>query len=414
MIALTRGFALREPLLTGHLFPDCGYATSPEAHMKVEQRTWNQKQGWQPQGDGGAGSLNGGAQLVLAFGSTQSLRCGGRMNDLRVAYPGARVIGCSTAGEICGTRVTDESIVATAVDFDHTEIRTAQVSIDASNDSRAAGRSLGKTLSAADLVHVLVISDGLRANGSDLVAGLTESLPPGVAVTGGLAGDGADFKQTLVGHDGTPVGGAIVAVGFYGNRLKVGYGSLGGWDAFGPERRITRSAGNVLYELDGQSALGIYKKYLGEHAAGLPASGLLFPLTLRTGPDETPVVRTILAVDEAKQCMTFAGDVPQGAFARLMKANFERLIEGATGAARASVQGVGASDPQLAILISCVGRKLILKQRTEEEVEGVRSVLGAGAALTGFYSYGEIAPFTAAARSELHNQTMTVTTFSEN
>jgi hypothetical protein len=380
--------------------------------MKVEQRTWNQKQGWQSQGN--AGSLNGGAQLVLAFGSTESLRCGGRMADLRSVYPGARVIACSTAGEICGTRVTDNSIVATAVGFDHTDVRTAQVALDDANDSRAAGRALGKTLAAPDLIHVLVISDGLRANGSELVAGLTESLPSGVAITGGLAGDGADFRQTLVCHDGPPVPGAIAAVGFYGNRLKVGYGSLGGWDAFGPERLVTRSQENVLYELDGQSALAIYKKYLGEHAAGLPASGLLFPLTLRTAPGQTPVVRTILAVDEARQCMTFAGDVPQGAFARLMKANFERLIEGATGAARASSQSVGTSNPELAILISCVGRKLILKQRTEEEVEGVRSVLGERAVLTGFYSYGEIAPFTAAARCELHNQTMTVTTFSEN
>ena len=381
--------------------------------MKVEQRIWNQKQGWQLQGDG-AGSLDGAAQLVLAFGSTESLRCGGRMADLRSAYGGARVIACSTAGEICGTRITDNSIVATAVGFDHTDVRTAHVALDDSNDSRAAGRALGKTLAASDLIHVLVISDGLRANGSELVAGLTESLPAGVAITGGLAGDGADFRQTLVCHDGPAVAGAIAAIGFYGDRLKVGYGSLGGWDAFGPERLVTRSQGNILYELDGQSALAVYKKYLGEHAAGLPASGLLFPLALRTAPGQTPVVRTILAVDEARQCMTFAGDVPQGAFARLMKANFERLIEGATGAARASSQSVGTSNPELAILISCVGRKLILKQRTEEEVEGVRSVLGERAALTGFYSYGEIAPFTAAARCELHNQTMTVTTFSEN
>jgi hypothetical protein len=195
--------------------------------------------------------------------------------------------------------------------------------------------------------------------------------------------------------------------------LRVGYGSLGGWDPFGPERLITRSKGNVLYELDGHSALELYKKYLGEHAQGLPATGLLFPLSLRVKAGETGVVRTILSVNEQEQSMTFAGDVPEGAYARLMKANFDRLIDGAIGAAKTSYQAIGSTSPDLAVLISCVGRKLILKQRIEEEVEGVRDILGERTVLTGFYSYGEISPFAPGAKCELHNQTMTITTFSE-
>jgi hypothetical protein len=195
--------------------------------------------------------------------------------------------------------------------------------------------------------------------------------------------------------------------------LKVGYGSLGGWDPFGPERLITRSKGNVLYELDGQSALALYKTYLGEHAQGLPSTGLLFPLSIRTREGQSGVVRTILGVNETDQSMTFAGDMPEGAYARLMKANFDRLIDGAHGAAQASYEVVGSMTPDLALLISCVGRKLVLKQRIEEEVESVREVLGETAALAGFYSYGEISPFTPSAKCELHNQTMTITTFSE-
>ena len=214
--------------------------------------------------------------------------------------------------------------------------------------------------------------------------------------------------------DEEPEQGSIVALGLYGDRLRVGYGSLGGWDSFGPERLITRSRGNVLYELDGTSALQLYKTYLGEHAQGLPATALLFPLSLRTQENTEPVVRTILSVDEDEQSMTFAGDLPQGGYARLMKANFDRLIDGATGAARTSAAAIGSASPaDLAILISCVGRKLVLKQRIEEEVESVREVLGEHPALAGFYSYGEISPFTPGARCELHNQTMTITTFSE-
>jgi hypothetical protein len=258
-----------------------------------------------------------------------------------------------------------------------------------------------------------VFSEGLKVNGSELVKGLTAALPHSVTVTGGLSGDGQRFASTYVVWKGKPERGSIVAAGLYGPALRVGYASLGGWDSFGPERLITRSRNNVLYELDGHSALELYKQYLGEHAADLPASGLLFPLSLRTTRDATPVVRTILAVDENEQSMTFAGDVPTGAYARLMKANFDRLIDGAAGAARVSYQAGGATPPNLALLISCVGRKMVLQQRIEEEVEGVRDIMGERTVLTGFYSYGEISPFTPSARCELHNQTMSITTFTE-
>ncbi len=303
--------------------------------------------------------------------------------------------------------------MTTAVTFEHTRVAGGQIGLGQVENSFHAGESLAHLLDPAGLVHVVVFSDGLTVNGSDLVRGLTRHLPDRVTVTGGLAGDGDRFKETLVFWGSDPKRDTIAVLGFYGSRLKVGYGSSGGWDPFGPERLITRSDGNVLYELDGNSALKLYKEYLGAHAKGLPATGLLFPLSLRARFGETGVVRTILAVDEEQQSMTFAGDVPRGSYARLMKANFDRLITGAMGAAQTSFQAIGSASPDLALLISCVGRKLVLKQRIEEEVEAVRDILGEHSVLTGFYSYGEIAPFTSSAKCELHNQTMTITTFSE-
>ena len=153
--------------------------------------------------------------------------------------------------------------------------------------------------------------------------------------------------------------GKVAVVGFYGSRLRVGCGSMGGWDSFGPDRLVTRSRANVLYELDGQSALSLYKEYLGEHAAHLPASGLLFPLSVRGDGAEAGdegLVRTILSVNEAEQSMTFAGDITQGTHARLMRATFERLIDGAREAAQISRQPLGDAEPRLAVLISCVGK----------------------------------------------------------
>lgn len=384
--------------------------------MKIEQYKWTRPQGWLRALPCAAAQP---ARLVIAFGATDLLRNAALVAQVRAAFPGAHMLGGSTAGEICGTRVSDDSLVVTAVEFAQAVVHGACVALAEVGGSFEAGVRLADGLPAtspengARLTHVFVLSDGLHVNGSDLVRGLAGRLPAGVTVTGGLAGDGARFGETLVWWDDQPASSRVAAVGFYGDRLKVGCGSLGGWDSFGPERLITRAKGNVLFELDGHSALGLYKKYLGEQAGGLPATGLLYPLSLRVKAGDTPVVRTILAVDEAEQSMTFAGDVPEGAYARLMKANFDRLIDGAVGAARTGFTALGEAPPELAILISCVGRKLVLRQRIEEEVEGVREVLGAEAVLTGFYSYGEISPFTPGAKCELHNQTMTITTFAE-
>jgi hypothetical protein len=378
--------------------------------MKTEQSLWTQAGGWN---HGNFGGLGRSASLVLAFGSTAALKDGALLRDVRTAYPAATILGCSTAGEICGEQVYDDSLVASAVAFDCTEVRGGRISIRDAEDSYDAGKTLATSLPTEGLAHAFVISDGLAVNGSELVRGLVDHLPQGVTVTGGLSADGDRFQETLVVWDGEARRDSVAILGFYGDSFRVGYASLGGWDPFGPERLITKSTANVLYELDGRSALELYKTYLGEHASGLPATGLLFPLSLRVNGDDTPVVRTILSVDDDVQSMTFAGDVPEGAYARLMKANFDRLIDGAVGAARNSVEAVGSASPDLAILISCVGRKMVLKQRVEEEVEGVRQVVGDRTMLTGFYSYGEISPFTPSARCELHNQTMTITTISE-
>ena len=387
--------------------------------MRIEQTRWHADRGWEP---GPPGSRPQAPQLVLAFGATSILERDELIAEVRSAYEGAHILGCSTAGEISGTRVTDDTLVVTAVRFEHTQLRGSQIRVDSTEDSYAAGRKLAQSLPAEGLVHALVISEGLHVNGSDLVRGLTDHLPPNVTVTGGLSADGERFGETLVFFDGAPCSDSIAIVGFYGTRLAVGYASLGGWDPFGPIRLITRSQGQVLYELDGQSALELYKAYLGEHARELPASALLFPLSLQTDDDADPVVRTILGIDENDQSMSFAGDMPTGAYARFMKANFDRLIDGAQGAAENSLAPDAAGDsiiaaagesPDLALLISCVGRKLVLKQRIEEEVEAVRQVLGDETVLAGFYSNGEISPFTPSARCQLHNQTMTITTFLE-
>ena len=378
--------------------------------MIIQQHLWKESEGWNQ------GLLKDNprdAQLVIVFGSPHLLRSRRLIEEIKETYPAATLFGSSTAGEIIGVRVFDDTLTVTAIHWEHTRLRFASEMIKNAEDSISAGRRLAENLDHKNLRHVFVLSEGLHVNGSELVRGLTEGLPSQVSITGGLAGDGDRFGETYILLNDHCEGNRVATVGFYGERLQVGYGSFGGWDPFGPERLVTRSRGNILYEMDGKSALHLYKQYLGNQAKDLPASGLLFPLSLRTENSDRPLVRTLLAVNEEDQSMTFAGNIPDGSYTRLMKANFDRLIDGAAEAAKTSFDILGTFKPELVILISCVGRKLILKQRIEEEIEGVRDVMGNDACYTGFYSYGEISPSVRGAKCELHNQTMTVTAFAE-
>ncbi|PWK20103.1 hypothetical protein LV89_03913 [Arcicella aurantiaca] len=359
------------------------------------------------------GDLNtANVQLVLAFGERKYLEEMSPYEHLRSLYPNAEIVINSTAGEIYQDKLHDNSIIATAIEFEKISIKTSQVTIENHLQSSQVGEELAQNLMADDLNAIFIISDGANVNGSELIMALNEIIKHKIPMSGGLAGDDARFEKTLVGLNQNPTSGNIVGIGFYGDGLKIGHGSMGGWEGFGPEREVTQSEYNVLYKIGDKAALDIYKEYLGKYAEELPGAALLFPLSMRVTEDDEPVVRTILSIDEEKKSMTFAGDMPVGALVRFMRANLDRVIDASAEAAQNSTLAF-KDAPELAILISCVGRKLVMGQRTEEEVEAVREIFGDKTIITGFYSYGEMSPRNPNARCELHNQTMTITTFSE-
>ena len=375
--------------------------------IQTDTFSWNPESGFSP----ATLPMVDDAQLVILFASGDLAdNWQVPLQQISGAYSNATVVGCSSAGEILDLRVSDASIVGIAMRFDSTKTRPALVNLNGRTTSEAVSELIPQ-LDREDLRYTLILSDGLAVNGSELAASFREALPGDVLLTGGLAGDGDRFQRTAVFYDGKVFSDTIIAIGFYGDQLRVGNGSLGGWDPFGPTRTVTRSRDNILYELDNQSALELYKRYLGTHAKNLPGSGLLFPLSITNDDNDCELVRTLLAVDETEQTMTFAGSIPEGSKVKLMKANFDRLVDGASAAATQTRKRLpDAAD--VALLISCVGRKMVLGDRIEEEVEAVRDVLGKSPVMIGFYSYGELSPV-AAGSCELHNQTMTITTFTE-
>lgn len=377
--------------------------------MHTEALTWTRAAGWQ-----GVNRTKPG--LVLYFGSRETLADGTRYAELRAKFPSAYLMGCSTGGQILDDDIVDDEINAIALQFDATKLKVTSETINDPSESRRCGEAIGRKLHSKDLAGIFVLSDGLNVNGSELVAGINTQIGD-VSITGGLAGDGSQFKETLVGVDCPPRSRTIAAIGFYGSAVKIGHGSAGGWDVFGPGRRVTRSNGNVLLELDGQPALSLYERYLGEdEVKGLPGSALLFPLQIHDPKHpEHRIVRTVLAVDRDAKSMTFAGDVPEGWVAQLMRGNFDRLADGAADAAKQARDGLAGNrdNDGVAILVSCIGRRLLMGQRAMEELQAAGEALGSHLTRLGFYSYGEISAHAASGICELHNQTMTVTTITE-
>lgn len=351
-------------------------------------------------------------QLVLLFGGRKLAADQAIRNHIASQYPNADIIGCTTAGEVIDVQVYDESLCLTAIEFNSSKVEVHTVNIN--NDPANAPKELADFFQKEGLKSFFVLSDGQMINGTDLTNTLQNLLPEDTIITGGLAGDGTDFSETILWHNSDYGSGKIIGCGFYGEQLRVNHGSMGGWDPFGPKRLITRSQDNILYSLDDKPALDLYKTYLGEHAKDLPASALLFPLLITGNQDNPKVIRTILNINKDDHSMIFAGDIPEGCYAQLMKTNFERLIDGAEIAAKNTLDSsVTEVKNGLAIMISCVGRRLLLKQRTEEELEAVKEVFGESNHYTGFYSYGEISPLIKGGKCGLHNQTMTITSLFE-
>lgn len=351
------------------------------------------------------------ANIVFLFGDTDCIKDEERFTELSKLFPNAKIVGCSSSGNIFNCQVTKFQLVATAVAFESASVEISTINFNDNDNIEKLSEDLINNLPKENLKHIFLLSDGLLINGSQLTRGINK-VNKNIPVTGGMAGDGARFSETYVIANAIPAQRTIVAIGFYGDSLSIQSGCFAGWSEFGTQRTITKSVGNVLYEIDGQPALDLYKKYLGAYAADLPNSGLRFPLNIKEDDNSPEVIRALLGINEEEKSITFAGDVPVGFKARLMKPDIEELINGA-GKAAEVINKVN-NKTALGLIVSCVGRKIVMNQLIDDELEIIQDILGDNVNLTGFYSYGEIAPFQDDLLTcKLHNQTMTLTTIYE-
>lgn len=350
--------------------------------------------------------------IVFAFGDRDTIKKADIYEKLKILYPKADIVGCSSSGNILGDSISDAPIVATAISFDKGRVEISVEDFSDTDNQCKASYQLIENLPKENLQHIFILSDGLNMNGSFLAKGANQAVTSGVTITGGLAGDGIDFEETWVIANDIASQNRMVAVGFYGESFHISSGCYAGWEEFGIYRRITKSINNIVYEIDGKPALDLYKKYLGEYAENLSANGLRFPFNIKKENEDYAVIRSVLSVDEDKKALIFAGDVPNGSFARLMKSDIDGLIDGSEMAASNIKQY--NTKTALGLVVSCIGRRVILNQLSYEELESIADILGDNVELTGFYSYGELAPYSDKVLScQLHNQTMTLTVIYE-
>jgi hypothetical protein len=353
-------------------------------------------------------------QLLMVFGERNLLTLPDILPQLSVLFPDAKIVSASTAGEVYNSKLHEETVICIAIHFEKTTFELATGNIRDFSNSFELGNFTTNQLAKENLRYIMVLSDGNVINGDDLIAGINSSVDNNVEITGFMAGDGDRFEKTLTGVATTLDTGNVTLLGLYGNQIHVTSGIKGGWSMFGPERTVTKSNKNEVFEIDGESALDLYKRYLGKFAEELPSSALFFPIALIGTEEEEPIVRTILRVNEEKKSMIFAGNITEGAVIRLMRTNTDQVISMAGEAANHATKKEN-NQAALALIFNCIGRKLILASRANDELNSIRKCLPPTTTTAGLYSYGEFSKLGHSQRKcALHNQTVVVTLITEN
>jgi len=382
--------------------------------LKIDSLFWSRETGWQFRKENIENREN--VDIVFLFGVAKEIRENLYFDGIRELYPNAILVGGSSAGTIYRDEIFDSGVVASALQLEKSRVKLAVATLEDISKSFEIGKNIVQQLMDEDLKHIVVLSDTININGSEFVKGLNSETDSKIPISGGiLAEETRNFSHAYVIADRPAKKLLAIGIGFYGD-IDTFYGSDSGWDDFGIERVITKSSGNIVYEIDGKPALDLYKKYLGDFQKDLPVGGLRFPLNVWEDGDienSKPVIRTLMAINEEEKSLTFVGDVPEGAMARLMKTNIDGLIDGSENAIK--MTGFQPSNiPSYCLAVSCIGRRLVLNQLTEEELSVLLEHVGDEVEITGFYSYGEIAPFSKELKNcRFHNQTMTLTLIQE-
>lgn len=330
------------------------------------------------------------------------------------------MVGGTTAGEISTSGFSKQSAVIMALSSPILDFTTS-IGLNMSKDEKACSVSLARKIrrkkAVKNAVSLLIFPNGMGGDGVKVIEGLHQVMGTNIEIIGGYLGDDERFENTFQYYNGKVYKDAIPALLISGeNGFETGIGVRSGFESIGNRFYCTDSENNIVKKFDEERALDLYREFLGEERSKrLPGICLEYPFGLIdekvsiAGKDYFQL-RCGLTVDREEGTITLAASIPKGSALTITTASRGEIINGAKLAALQAREALKNTVPQAILMLSCVGRKLVLGRRTQEEVDAVKEILGEDVPIIGFYTYGEIGPIDKM-REELaitrfHNETV--------
>jgi hypothetical protein len=334
--------------------------------------------------------------VIMAFSSSE-LNQNELVHGINEASGKAPLIGCSDAGQITNDGPSQGGIAVMAIKSDSMKF-TPGTGGQIANGAREAGAALAKDISGKigePMKILIMLSDVLKGNGADIVRGAQDVLGQDFLIIGGAAGDDFKFKETSVYYYNQVFPSSIVGAGLSGN-FSFGIGVRHGWTPVGLPKKVTKSNGAVVEEIDGKPAVYLYEEYFGKKAEELRSEPLAilaitYPLGISIEGSDELLIRDPITVDD-KGAITCAAEIPQGSDVRLMIGNKDNAIAAAKDAAQKALDQLKGARPKAVIIFNCIARSKLFGRDAGEEIRAIQSILGVDVPLIGFYTYGEQAP----------------------
>jgi hypothetical protein len=328
---------------------------------------------------------------------------------------GARLMGCTTAGEFNERGLIHGGVAVLLVSTDSPHLAhtargvgagpasVAKALCEGFHPAASAARQKGYVCSTT-----LTLVDGLSGAGERFVNSMVENTQALHQVVGGAAGDEGKFVATEVGEPeraGTDMAAALHVF----SRTPWGIGIGHGLEPTTSKMRVTRAKGNVVQEIDGRPAFAVYQGHARERGITLSAANageylIANELGILVAGKVTRA-RAPLSVG-ADGSLTCAAEVPQGAHVAILDGRPDAMVAAAREAAEEALQHLQGQSPAGVLVFDCVCRGLILKDGFQREIDAVRQVMGE-VPVAGFLTYGEIASYSGRIES-WHNTTAVV------
>jgi len=333
------------------------------------------------------------------------------LNLINRTFPGIELIGCTADGEMTSAGgYVEDSVSLTLFCSDTIDIR-AGVGRDTSTDpAKSARQAVQQALHnlTGEPVLALTMPDGLSTMSYPMLNEMQSMLGSHVPIVGGASADQVlysklDYRTQQFFHD--EVLSDATPVLLFSGPLLFALGVQSGWTPLGIKKYVTAENAGEVFDLEGMPPLKLYQHYLGESIADNRAMLGTFPLAVHEQDSDLFYLRVASKLDAETGYMKFSGDVPNGSCVQLTQAMRHQVIQGVNKSVLDAMNRYPGEQPEIALTFSCTGRKMALGSKTYLEIERVMDLLGKKTKVSGFYTFGEIAPLTIPGQSHYHNAT---------